>query len=459
MAGDFFVTNERGERAPEIHERCYEILPASINGVLGYLDYRHERELFLISTLCALGACCNLAHALYDRKMHAPYLFFAATGVFGTGKSAIMLPYKFLSAIDFDFRDDYKKLYAEYAKELRKYERQEMNRKDDGDDGNAPEKPKENLLLLSTDITAAMMFERLNRAEQCAALYICDEAGTLINSINSKYGKYTNFLCQAFDGSNYSFERKFGGDGNMERSYTLRNVRLGVSIAGTPEVLKPFFSENFNNGLFSRFFHYRLPIVTEHLPPAMDGNLDKYLREEATVEAREWVKFVRAAETVMTIPRDLTNYFTEHFLEYKPEKMSEYGAAFGGISNRQAVMGVRLITIIALLRCFKGRFADSPPSQIKATAEDVDVAIEILMVLRWYMEDAYTNYVMESKHVETDSAPLALGQMLVIVESEFNTADWQEAAKMVGVSERTARNFLKNAKFIKKKAHGLYEKI
>ncbi len=461
MSDAYYVVNENQERSPEIPEICYDVLPEQIRQLLGYVHYRYERELFLLSTLCSLGSLCNQTRTLYNERTHAPYLFFCATGVFGTGKSAMMLPHAFLSQYDMQLRKDYEKRANEHSKDMRRRE----NRKESEDENyEEPQPPKEDLLLLEADTTAAGLFERLNNAQQCAALYINDEAGTLIKSVGGKFGDFSDFLCKAYDHTTYSFRRKFGGENNSTRSYHLNNIRLAISIAGTPETLKPFFESNFNNGLFSRFIHYRLPCVDEFAEPKQGRDMDYFIRNEVSTEIMsiaEYLRQEREFPTLVTIPEVQLKRITSPFKSYKPEKMAQYGSAFGGMAHRLATTAVRIAVIIATLREYRERTFDSPPNTITATEHDVTIAIELINVIKWYTEDAYANYIMQSKHVETDAAPLALGQMLAQVDDTFTRAEWQAAAECIvpALSKRTADRMLSNEKYIKRVGNGVYEKV
>lgn len=448
---------------PTIPDYHYQRLPDSAQAVLPFLRYRHDYELFYLSYINAIGGLANNTYMLYNAQRHYPYFFLSVSGPFGTGKSAMNLPYRMLRDIDYEKRLAYEESLRQFKKDERLYNARFAAWEKAGSEGDAPEypaQPKEDLMLLSTDITAAAMFDRYNRAEIPAAIYIKDEISTMIKSLSSQYGGFVDFLCNCFDQTDYSFERKFGGaDGGM-RTYVLRDLRLAMTLAGTPQVIYEFFNSNFNNGLMSRFMFYRLPVVDEYMPPVMNNDLHHIISNDCTETMREFCAMVRGKNALVTMTKQQTDRLTQEFINYKPTKMDELGNAFGGIVNRMQVICVRIATILYIIR--NKIETGILPERGVLHEDDFNMMLDILKLIKFYSEDFYIITVQSSAKEESLSDTTPNNFMLILnkMKDQFTRGDFVDEARDFGVSERTAARWLKQFdKLIKKTNHGQYEKL
>src|SRR5690606_12881623 len=178
-----------------------------------------------------------------------------------------------------------------------------------------PRKPAEKMHFIPANNSSTGMFQLLND-NQGSGLIFESEADTLLNSLKSDFGDFSDGLRKEFQHEEISYYRRT--DREMVR---IERPCLSTVLSGTPGQLLKMFPDA-ENGLFSRFLYYNFnerPRWKDKFIDNDDFDLRKYY-EHLGEEFFEFYKKMEHREVQMVYNEYQKGFFNRFF----SDKIDEY---------------------------------------------------------------------------------------------------------------------------------------
>jgi Protein of unknown function (DUF3987)/VirE N-terminal domain len=229
-----------------IPEDIYKDLPTLLKQGVEMFTDKIERDVFLVGALGVLSGCLPNVEGRYGKKKHGANLYIFLTASASGGKGTLTWARYYATAIHRHKLDDFTKRWSEYKTALRRAK--EI-------DGEVPEAPKREVLLIPANSSSSAFIEHLKNNQERGIMFNT-EADTLNKTLKQEWGDFSDTLRCAFHHESIEFSRK-GENVFCE----LSNPYLSIVLSGTPEQVRRLFV-NVENGLFSRFLFYSIDIET-----------------------------------------------------------------------------------------------------------------------------------------------------------------------------------------------------
>jgi len=255
QAGVVLSSNE-GSNIPalltSIPKDVYNGLPAFFQQIVNVAKNDTERDILLLGSLATISAVLPNIKGVYDGKYVYASLYFFLEGMPGSGKAKLDHCRKLVKPIQDHYNNLYKKEHKKYQTKMALYREQ---RKDDPSLV-PPEEPKQVLIILPANISAAGLYELLSN-NKGSGLIFETEGDTLAEAFRNKdFGNFSDAFRKAFHHETISSYRK-----SLQELFEIQEPRLSVVLSGTPQQVVNLIP-NAENGLFSRFMYYSVPMTT-----------------------------------------------------------------------------------------------------------------------------------------------------------------------------------------------------
>lgn len=416
----------------------YSHLPPLLQETSSAFEQRHEKDVFLTSTLPALGAAMPHVRGYYGHVPEplSPHFYSAIVAGAASGKGPAKWSRKLVEGVDQHIKEK-----AQEAIEAWK-ERKEMHENDETTDEPFDEpKPPEKALFLPANTSAAAFHEGLHDFDERAFIFET-EIDTMVNAHGQEWGKYDDTLRKAYHHEPTSYRRK------SEGSVELESPQLSVVLSGTPRQFSDLMGSS-ESGLYSRFalYYFEAPLVWISQKPTKRA-LDKVERFESYTErVLEMYQLLEQREEPLRF--NLTDEqwgLHETVLRSLLHKAAQEGRGhLSDVYKRAGVVAFRIAMILTVLRAFEKDVPLVMADELEAEDTDVQTSLELA---RTYVDHAVRFAEERLDEVEpVDGSSHRIAVMLRGVETRFSSGDAYEIARQEGITahRRTLRRDLKKA--------------
>jgi hypothetical protein len=347
-------------------EAVFSNLPDLLKGACEVLTEQTEREVFLVGAFAVISGILPNVRGFYDGQHTSCNLYAYILGQYGTGKGGLKLAYKLAKPIHTKRRELSAKLQAEYRQKC--IEAKEAKEEE-------PENPGNKMAFIPANNSKSGIVENLHDNDGTGIIFET-EGDSLAEALKTDFGGFSDILRKAFHHEPISFYRRAGREFRE-----IENPRLSVVLTSTYDQYQKLIP-TIQNGLFSRFLHYRLSPCHD-FKDVFDGNKRGY-PEYFEGLGQTFLDIHTYLETLKEpIDFDLSPHQKDHFLtvfdDWKKEVGEFVSTDLDGTVNRLGLICFRLAMQLTALRNFEQ--AEYPKAMLCADV-DFENALRIVEVLK-----------------------------------------------------------------------------
>lgn len=432
--------------SPFFSEFVHENLPEFMKEIINRLK-RREQDVFVIAALTALSGCIEASGLYGNKRYYSPcYSFISAPSA--SGKRAIDLVTQLVLPTHMLLKAKSEEEKEKYETALYDYE---MARRKGDKDQDKPEKPNYETILIPANNSSSQIHEDLEQNGE-RGLIIETEADTMIKSLDSDFGNYSDFLRKAFEHELISQRRK------TDRQYIeMFNPRLAICLGGTPQQLSKLIT-SVENGLFSRFIYYVYsctpqwrdvtPVIGNEIPlPELINIIGEKLAVKLLKQREHPLQFTLTAEQW----KKLNDVFSKRVAEFSCFVGTEASANI----FRLGVTTFRIAMVLTVLRKMENN-----ESVNTATCNDTDFVIAMDLSETFYKHLIYAFKVIKDSDEVLNRQ---LKRFYDILPTSFDRKTAIEKARLSGIPshERTLDKYLKRLvefQYLQKDDYNNYQK-
>lgn len=358
---------EEEENEQRFSSAIFGNLPPLLKDACSQFSESTEKEVFLVSALGIVSGILPNVWGYYDGQIVYPNLFVYNIGAYGIGKGTLKYAQMLGMSIHKQRRETYKA-------ELLQYKEDCASAKENN--SVPPDKPGNKILFLPADNSKSGIIQAMD--DNNSSGIICEtEADSLENAISKDYGGFSDLLRKAFHHERISLSRR--GDSEYRE---VEQPKLSIVLTSTPDQYQKLIP-TVQNGLFSRFLHYRLSPSREfkNVFDARKSEYPDYFRKLGDTFKDIYNELQRLENR--PIEFDLRDNQKEQFLtvfrEWKEEAGEYVSTDLDGTVNRLGLICFRISMIFTALRNFEdGDFSNT----LLCSDQDFENALNIVAILK-----------------------------------------------------------------------------
>ena len=402
----------------------------------------------VLGAISAIASTISNVSGLYGGRKVFPNLFAYVVAPASAGKGRLALIRSLVQPIHDQLREQNKLEWERYYEELALYKQAK------DPDMEKPVPPPLRMHIIPANTSATAM---------CKILYdnggvgfmMETEGDTLTNTLLSDHGNYSDVMRKSFHNESISYLRKT----NNEYVEVLES-QLSALLSGTPGQVRKLIPDP-ENGLFSRFMYYHLPMKPDWNDVFADSS-DVSLDDIYAALGRDWnevyQRISRFEHIFFSFTPQQQVQFNEHFSVLHEEYLQRYGEGFLSSVRRMGLIVFKISMVLSLMRCME--FADESAEFVCEDA-DFSVALTIGDTLLEHSAKFYMTFPSDTrngtysyKREEEEKKRKAYQDL----PDTFQTKEAIAVGKRHGLSERTVKRWLQSP-FFTCLSRGNYSKI
>jgi DNA repair photolyase len=398
--------NQEIEDIDSIPQSVYDNLPILLKDSCSIFNDRHERDIFLLGALSALGGCFHNLYAYNDvdkKKVAANLLTFIVAPP-ASGKGVLKYVKKMITEINNSFTANTKVLGAK----------------------------AQGKLPIPANISSAGIMQLLQK-NKGVGIIIESEIDTLVNANKQDWGNYSDILRNAFENESASLYRK-----TEKESIEIENLKLSMAVSGTPNQFRNLMF-SVENGLFSRGCYYVFdssnPKLTCYGRMNTNGkDLDDLFAEIANI-ANDYYNLHLQHDKIEIIFNEQQLNEIQTSLQEEFNRISSIPELRANI-NRSFSIALKIATLFAFLKeCETGNCAD----KINCSATALQTAVQLMQT---NLRHSYKAFELLPKR---NKSFLTIDQQRFYYElpTEFKRLEAIPVAEKLGIGIRNMGNYLK----------------
>ena len=432
---------------PAFTPQVYDNLPYLLQQVCDKSQNADEADMMVLGAISAIASTISNVSGLYGGRKVFPNLFAYVVAPASAGKGRLALIRSLVQPIHDQLREQNKLEWERYYEELAQYKLAK------DPDMEKPVPPPLRMHIIPANTSATAM---------CKILYdnggvgfmMETEGDTLTNTLLSDHGNYSDVMRKSFHNESISYLRKT----NNEYVEVLES-QLSALLSGTPGQVRKLIPDP-ENGLFSRFMYYHLPMKPDWNDVFADSS-DVSLDDIYAALGRDWNEVYQRISRFEHISFSFTPQqqvqFNEHFSVLHEEYLQRYGEGFLSSVRRMGLIVFKISMVLSLMRCME--FADESEEFV---CEDTDfsVALTIGDILLEHSAKFYLTFPQDTrngtysfKQQEEERKRKAYQDL----PDTFQTKEAIAVGQRHGLSERTVKRWLKTSLFTNL-SYGKYSK-
>ena len=445
---------------PVFPSGVYSNLPSLLRDFCDFIKAGEKRDVVLLSSFSVLSATNPNVRFRYDRFYLTPHLYVFIKALSGFGKGVLRHALRFGKGVDTIMRDESETEISEWRAKDAKYERWRKTPENSGTPNSvfedAPEppgpKPKEKMLFVGSNLTAAAIAERM--VANPSLVVFSTEASEMANAISSQFGGFDTTLRSSFHNEPFSVERKSSGTIRVE------NPGLSVLLSGTNSSFMGLLGRGLEDGLFSRFLLYTCtakPVYESQRPKDDDNEFETTidLIEERTTQI---YKQLAARESALDIEADNSTWQQiDELYRALHDGVAEDGAyALIPVIRRNIIKTFRIAGICCVWRAYEAGTNLTAVPHLKLSKADLTVGYGVASTC---LQHAFRAAEQLDNTVRGTSPKQRA--FLEELEDEFNTKEAIGAGELIGIKKTAVYDWLKYLQkigAIEKDSRGVYRK-
>ena len=454
-SGDSGEIGDSGENdsieLPTFSDRVYEMLPGFLQKVGEAGESPQETDAILLGGVTVLSSSLPGVQGQYDGVTVYPNLFYYLSARAASGKGRVELCRLLISPIHNRLVEQPDQAMTTNEADPALEEEQE-----DDQDSNLGKTPR-TMLMIPANSSATAVYQKLNENDGIGIIFET-EGDTLANAFETDYANYSDGFRKAFHHEPISYLRR------TKNEYVyIECPRLSAVLTATPGQIELLF-KSVENGLFSRFIHYRLQTQLKWRDVLGDRNSesleDKFRRlGESYLEFYDTLAQLEDPVIFSLTPaqcREFNQFFSKLQLAYYKIFKDEIVASV----RRMGLIFFRICMILSALRLMD---TGELTNDLVCSDEDFEIAKTMCSTL-----------IVHAARVFDELAKMGLSRSAYVAKtvkrrsffealpSEFTRQDYLDVAQRTGVppstSEKWIRCFCKEDGPLEKVEHGRYRK-
>lgn len=423
-----------------IEDWVYDNLPPFFKKVTTPFSEKHERDLVLLSTLPMLSNILPLK-GKYMQKTTYPNLFLFVAASASAGKGAMRWANRLIEGIQ-------KGKLADYLKKLEEYEALEDKEK------KKTKKPQKQSYLIPGNTSFAAFVQQLSKNEGFGTI-VETEADSINNASKHDWGDYSDAMRKSFEFEMISVLRK-----REEDSFEISDPKLSIVLTGTKNQLATFIN-SVENGLFSRFMFFMLPLVKKWKNPFEEG-IDLEEHFDALSKTLSKFYFLPKIERNVKITKAQQELFNKNLELYQNQLDYMFGEELIASVRRLGSIHFRICMLLTGIRFYDNFIIGKNTEKDDLTCDDIDfeIANKVVAFLISNLKEVY-RYLPKPKKFE---ANLNRSQITLLesVNDEFTFSEFKVKTKELDIAFSTAERHLRKyikLELVEKMSHGHYRKM
>ena len=432
---------------PTLPESVYETLPEFLKRVVARSGTPEEKDLMLLGALGTLSACLPKVFGIYDEAIVYANLYVYITSPASAGKGRLVNCKRLVNPIHASLRRQSQSMKAQYELEVREYNLQKAK----GFNLDKPVRPTEKMLFVPANNSSAGIFQLLAGNDGCGLIFET-EAETMVHSLKSEHGDYTDFMCKGAHHEAITYYRKT--DREFEE---IENPRISLVLSSTPKQVVRLIPSA-ENGLLSRIIFYQMnihPVWKEIFPETPHTNLKVYYDQLGQEFYPLYKALLDKPEIEFCLSREQKKQFHAFFTQIQEKYLMLQGMDYIATIRRLGLIFFRIAMIFTTLRILEtGDFSQKQ----ECRDEDFQAALAMIKVLVRHASHVFSQLPEQ----ETAAKPKnKREQFLEMLPETFNRPEFIELAQGISIAARTADKYISDAcaiGLIKRERNNVYTK-
>ncbi len=422
--------------SPVFDRKVYNKLPKVLQDLTSKIDDERKRDVLLLASITAVASVLpNINIKMVGKTIH-PMLYTMIVAPSTSGKGLAPKARQLVESVDKYLKEQPISLNASAAES----------------GGGNVNPPAGKRLFIPGNSSARAVYDAIARNDGAGLLFET-EIDTLNIAKANEWGNFSDVQRKGFDHEEISLARK-------EENLEVAHPRFSVFLTGTDNQFVNFIRDP-ENGHFARYLFYTFEAKPEWIsqkPTKKDVELDRMV-ERVQGEILDLFKILsqrkQALEFEMT--DDLWDLHTQRFGQITRE-LEDQDAPWHihAFTRRVGVQATRMACIFAMLNHCGNDFCLSNKQKLHAKKSHVEAAIQIAIDSishAWVLAS-----MLDSPSEATMKRNPTKQKWYNALDDSFETHEAEAMARSLNVTDRTARNWLKDEGLFKKNGHGSYMK-
>ena len=439
---------------PTFSDRVFEMLPGILQEVTEAGESPQETDAVLLGSITVLSSVLPGVQGQYDRVTVYPNLYFYLSARAASGKGRVELCRLLISPIHhrlMEQTETEQEITTDEAAPASSDEEQE------DDQGSNSGKSPHAMLIIPANSSATAVYQKLNENGGMGMVFET-EGDTLANAFETDYGDYSDGFRKAFHHEPISYLRR------TKNEYVyIECPRLSAVLTATPGQIASLF-KSAENGLFSRFIHYRLQTQLKWRDVLGDSNSES-LEDKFRSLGESYLQFYDALVKFggpinFTMTQEQRYEFNKFFSGLQKEYYDIFKDEIIASVRRMGLIFFRICMILSALRLMD---TGELTKDLVCADEDFETAKTICGVL-----------VVHTARVFDELTKMGLSRSAYVAKTvkrrsffealpkEFTRQDYLEVAQRTGVPPSTAEKWIKRLSEengpLEKVEHGQFRK-
>lgn len=444
---------------PAFPDEVYASLPLLLADVASYGISPEDTDILLLGAVTVLSACLTQVSGIYGQRTVYPNIYLFVNALASAGKGRLTLCRHLVDVVHGQLRKQNRQEWEDYRRQKAAYD--SSKRKGEAEE---PRQPPVRMLFMPANSSATALFQTLNDNEGHALMFET-EGDTLTTTFRSEHGNYSDGLRKAFHHEAITYNRR------KEREYVeISTPCLSVLLSGTPRQVGALIPDA-ENGLFSRFLFYCMPLRTEWndvFAGQGEDTLDYRFLQLGGRFYRFFTRLQKHGSLRFTFTSGQQVEFNRYFSILQDQGVERFGIDLLPTVRRLGLTAYRICMVFSALRLMDYE-GDTPlPSTLVCRDDDFNTVLLMVPVLL-----QHAGCACRALHVVEAESPRSVGalrndqreqRMQVLLNAlpgEFSCAQYRECAKRVSIPSRTADRYiveLCNRGLLQKPCNGYYRR-
>ena len=417
---------------PTIRPEVVEQLPPLLRDIAHCANSPEDADILILGSIVTLSACLPNLYGVYGEREVFPNLYLFVTAEASSGKGRLSLCRRLVAPIHRQLCEASRLAWTEYNRLMQIYEHSR-----DKSDLERLQEPPQRMLIIPANASATSVFQILNDNDGVGLIFET-EGDTLAQSFKSEHGNYSDGFRKAFHHETISYVRR-----RNREHVELLQPKLSAIFSGTPRQVSTLIPDA-ENGLFSRFMFYSMPVKIEWLN-VFDTKSNRTLDTQFDFFAQRFHNVYNYLKTCQPMrfkfSTKQSKTFNQFFTDATADYSGRYGIGFLGSVRRLGLIAFRVAMVMTALRIVE---LQPKGNQIICSDADFNTALAIAGVL---LEHAAAIYVGLPKAaalgaVQPQPHRTAADIFFDVLPVEFSRADYIKAAASIAVAPESAKRYI-----------------
>lgn len=410
-------------------------------------------DMLLLGVVTCLSSCLPTISGIYGGRVVWANLFLFVSAHAAAGKGRLNLCRQVIQPIHKAKREAFNAEMKAYRQAQAAYV---INKKDGQYE--EPEAPKMQMHFIPANSSSTIMYQTLNDNDGIGMLFET-EGDTLTTTFGSDHGNYSDGLRKAFHHESISYMRR------KDKEYVeMTSPKFSVLLSGTPKQVVGLIPTS-ENGLFSRFIFYQLPISAEWLDPFIysdEEDLDHYFASLGLDFYDTYKMLQLMPEMLFKLTPTQVKRFNTFFELAQGKCYGMFGDDIIGSVRRLGLITFRIAMVLTALRITS---QNGFQRILTCSDDDFDTALCISQQLISHTVEMFQQIQAQQpstllKHRETVKIDMKI-MLMERLPQQFDRATYQQIGSQLGVCGRTIDRYMNemiNRGWVERLQHDQYRK-